>query len=98
MYVTLLFLCSLLLQGPSNAVAREAWLEALSNPAYNGCGHVRLQMESDAANSPRKFYSVARAGTLSSTVQDCSSLATPTEANCLDSAALAKRIVRGFFE
>jgi hypothetical protein len=86
------------LQGPSDAVAREAWLEALSTPAYNGCGHIRLQMESDATNSPRKFFSVARAGTLASTVQDCSSLATPTAANCLDSAAVAKRFVRGFFQ
>jgi hypothetical protein len=79
-------------QGPTSNSDRKKWLNALVLPQFNGCGHVRLQL--NATFEP--FYSVDKQAT---PVRSCSpgnNVVVPAE-NCISSAFLARRIIRNFF-
>lgn len=79
-------------RGPEGQADRTAWLEVLTRPEFNGCGHIRLQMDPTFA----RFYSVVRAG---AAVSNCDAISeNKRAADCIDSAALAKRIIQRFFE
>lgn len=75
-------------RGAEGQAERNIWLELLTRPEFNGCGHIRLQMNPDFA----RFYSVNRLG---AAVSDCNAI---PESDCIDSVALAKGIITKFFQ
>jgi hypothetical protein len=79
-------------RGPDAADERALWLEALTRPEFNGCGHIRLQMNPDFS----KLYSVSRAGAAPA-VANCAAIPEAQQAaDCIDSAAIARRIITKF--
>jgi hypothetical protein len=79
-------------QGPEGKAAQDSWLNALTRPEFNGCGHIRLQLSPAFS----KFYSVQRTG---ADVKDCAAIPEAQQAaDCIDSAAIARRIITKFFQ
>lgn len=79
------------MQAPStNNNLRKKWLDALSSSRFNGCGHVRLQLD----DSKKDYYSVDNSW--KSGVRSCNGIA--NAANCIDSSVVASRMIRRFFE
>ncbi len=73
---------------PSDPSVRAKWLEALSMPEFQGCGHIRHMI----SNETSALYSVGLAG---SNVTDCPADSDPS--NCISSAAVAAEVIRQWY-
>jgi hypothetical protein len=73
-------------RGPTGADG-EQWISALKLAQFNGCGHIRLQIDPTTVG----FYSVR----LGDGVAGCGEQL--DKAACVDAAALAQRIIERFF-
>ena len=75
------------LQAPDSDSQRTKWLNALSTSEFNGCGHVRLQLDA----TRERFYSVDNS--IKSTVEPCNAELT----TCIRSSFVASRMIKNFF-
>jgi len=74
-------------QGPAGAEG-QAWVEALSLSEYQGCGHIRLMLSVEF----KEQYSVALN---SNDIKSC--VGVPPE-SCIDSALVAKQMLKDYFK
>jgi len=76
-------------QGPAG-VEGDIWVEALTLPAHNGCGHIRMQLDPAFA----KYYSAS----LSSEAPEVINCEGAEAKDCIDSAAVVKRMISNYFK
>uniref|UniRef100_A0A383VS50 Uncharacterized protein n=1 Tax=Tetradesmus obliquus TaxID=3088 RepID=A0A383VS50_TETOB len=75
--------------GPSNAAEKAMWLEGLTHPDYQGCGHVRLMLNPEFT----PYYSLKLSG---DKVVDCTNV---TEAaDCISSKDVAAEVLSLFYK
>jgi hypothetical protein len=75
---------------PSTGVIAQEWIKGLKDPRFNGCGHVRLQL--DTATSAD--YSVTKTGAL----QTCKAATIGiNNANCVSAKEIAEQMIEKYF-
>lgn len=84
------------LQGPepSTGTLANAWIAGLKKTQFNGCGHVRLQL--DVLTS--KDYSIATTNAADGKIRTCATASIDiTNAGCISAKAIAEQIIEKYF-
>jgi hypothetical protein len=76
-------------QAPTDATQKEDWLTGLTDFNYNGCGHVRLQL--DPAFT--QYFSVVKGAGAPAACDPATNTAT-----CVSAKFIAEKMIRAYFE